>query len=101
MYSRPSSSGGRGGAAAAGAGGGGRARAELPVPRLVALEDVVELAGAAGLGEELGAEADEASRGHEVVHPDPARAVVHHVLHPALAERQELADDAQVLLGGA
>ena len=77
----------------------GRARAQLAVPRLVALEHVVQLAGAARLGHELGAEPDQPARRHEVLHPDPAGAVVHHVLHAALAEREQLADHAEVVLG--
>ena len=88
-----------GGAAAVGDERAGRAGAELADPRLPALEDVVDEAGAARLGEELGAEADQAAGGHEVVDPHPAGAVVDHVLHPALAEREQLRDDADVLLG--
>src|SRR6476646_2114154 len=79
---------------AAGAGGDG---AE---PRLVVLEDVVGDARAAGLGEELGAEADEATGGYEELHPDPAGAVVGHLLHAALAGSHDLRDRAEVLLGG-
>src|SRR5699024_7962834 len=69
-------------------------------PRLVALEDVVGDAGAAGLGEELRAEADQPARGHEELHPDPAAAVVGHLLHPALARGEELGDRTEILLGG-
>ena len=76
------------------------ARADLAGPRVVALGDVVGDAGAAGLGEELGAEADQAARGDDEVHPDPAGAVVGHALHAALAGREELGDRAEVLLGG-
>ncbi len=76
-----------------------RAQAHVARPRLPLLEDVVQQAGAAGVGEELGAEADQAAGGDEVVHPDPARAVVDHLLHPALAEREHLRDHADVLLG--
>ena len=36
--------------------------------------------------------------GHEVLEPHPARAVVHHLLHPALAQREQLREDADVLL---
>ena len=60
---------------------------------------MVEHAGAARLGEELGAEADQPARGDEVVHPHPARAVVDHLLHAALAQREQLGDDADVVLG--
>ena len=72
----------------------------LAVPRLVALVDVVQQAGAPGLGEELGAEADQAAGGHEVLHPDPAGAVVDHLLQPALAQRQQLDHDALVVRRG-
>ena len=69
--------------------GGGRAAAigdhrpvgagtQLAVPRLVALEHVVELPGAPRLGQELGSEADEAPRRHQPVHAAPAGAVVDH-----------------------
>ena len=54
--------------------------------------------GAAGLGEELGAQADQAARRDEVLHPHPAGAVVDHVLDAALAQREQLRDDADVLL---
>ena len=37
--------------------------------------------------------------GHEVLHPHPAGAVVDHLLHAALAQREQLGDDADVLLG--
>ena len=56
-------------------------------------------AGAARLGEELGAEADQAARRHEVLHPHPAGAVVDHLLEAALAQREQLGDDADVVLG--
>ena len=51
----------------------GRARAQVARPRLPAVEDVVQEAGAAGLGEELGAEADQPARRDEVLHAHPAR----------------------------
>ena len=76
----------------------GRPGAQLAVPGLPAVEDVVQDPGAAGLGEELGAEADQAARRDEVLHPRPPGAVVDHLLHPALAQREELRDDADVLL---
>ena len=69
------------------------------MPRLPRLEDVVHDPGAAGLGQELGAEADQPAGRHEVLHPRPAGAVVDHLLHPPLAQREELGDDADVLLG--
>ena len=37
--------------------------------------------------------------GHEVLHAHPAGAVVDHLLHAPLAERHELGDDAEVVLG--
>ena len=89
----------RGRAAAVGDERAGRARAQLARPRLPAVEDVVQEPGAARLGEELGAEADQPARGDEVVHPHPAGAVVDHLLHPALAQREQLRDDADVVLG--
>ncbi len=78
----------------------GRPGPDLAGPRLVALEDVVQQAGAAGLGEELGAEADQPARRDEVLHPDPAGAVVDHLLQPALAQRQQLDDHALVVRRG-
>ena len=50
------------------------AGADLAGPRLVALEHVAEHAGAAGLGQELGAEADQAAGRHEVVEAHPTGA---------------------------
>ena len=76
-----------------------RAGPDLAGPRLVALEDVVRDAGAAGVGEELGAEADQAARRDQELHPHPAGAVVGHLLHPALADGEQLGDRAEVLLG--
>ena len=38
--------------------------------------------------------------GHQEVHAHPSRPVVDHLLHPPLAEREELGEDADVLLGG-
>ena len=37
--------------------------------------------------------------GHEVLEPHPAGAVVDHLLHAALAQRQHLGDDAEEVLG--
>ena len=56
-------------------------------------------AGAAGVGEELGAEADQATGGDQELHAHPAGAVVGHLLHAALAGGQQLGDRAEVLLG--
>ena len=58
----------------------------------------MQQAGAARLGEELGAEADQPAGGDEVVHPHPAGAVVDHLLQAALAQGEQLGDDADVLL---
>src|SRR5204862_4041811 len=52
-----------------------------------------------GLGEELGAEADQPPGRHEVFHAGPAGAVVDHLLHPAFAQGEQLGDDSDVLLG--
>ena len=60
---------------------------------------MVEDAGAAGLGEELGAEADQGAGRDQVVEPDPAGAVVDHLIDAALAQRQHLGDHADVFLG--
>ena len=76
----------------------GRPRPQLAVPRLEPVEDVVEDPGAARLGEELRAEADQAARGHEHLHPHPAGAVVDERLGAPLPQREELGDDAEVLL---
>src|SRR5207248_10334608 len=61
-----------------------RSGAQLAVPGLPALEDVVEDAGAARLGQELGAEADQAACGDEVFHARPAGPVVDELLETAL-----------------
>ncbi len=52
----------------------------------------------ARLGQELGAEADQAARRDQVFHARPAGAVVDHVLQPPFTEGQKLRDDADVLL---
>ncbi len=72
---------------------------QLAVPLLVAVEDVVEDAGAARLGQELRPEADQRAGGNEVLEPNPAGAVVDHLLEPALAQREQLCEHADVLLG--
>src|SRR5205814_4412160 len=69
-----------------------RPRPQLAVPGLPPLEDVVHDPAPAGLGEELGPEADQSARGDEVLHPRPAGAVVDHLLQAAFAEREELSD---------
>src|SRR6478735_4039049 len=75
------------------------ARLDRTDPRLVALGDRGRDARAAGVREEPGAEADEATRGDQELHADPAGAVVRHGLHAALALREQLRDRAEVLLG--
>src|SRR5204863_5702818 len=87
-----------GGPAAVGDEGSRRACAQLAVPRLPALEDMVEDAGPARLGEELRAEADEPARRHEILETGPPGAVVDHLAHASLAEREQLCDDADVVL---
>ena len=37
--------------------------------------------------------------GHELLHPEPPGPVVHHLHEPALAQREQLGDDAEELLG--
>src|SRR6266511_314797 len=67
---------GGGGAGPVGDQRAGRAGAQVAEPRLVRLEDVVQDAGTAGLGEELGPEADQRPGRDQPLHPDPAGAVV-------------------------
>src|SRR3546814_15362503 len=69
---------------------------DLAGPRLEALEHVVQQRRAAAPGEPLGAEADEATSGHQVVQAHPSGAVVPDLLEAPLAHRPELLDDAQV-----
>ena len=75
------------------------AGAQLALPRLVAVEDMVEDAGATGFGEELRAKTDQPARRDPVLEPHPARRVVDHLLHAAFAQPQQLADHADVVLG--
>src|SRR5438045_254634 len=65
---------------------------------LVALGDRGRAGGAAGVGQEPGAEADQAARGDQELHADPAGAVVRHGFHAALALREQLRHGAEVLL---
>ena len=74
-------------------------RLQVAGPRLPAVEDVVHQPGAARLGQELGAEADQPARRHQVLQAHPAGRVVDHLLHPPLAHRERLGDDADVVLG--
>ena len=67
-------------------------------PALVALRDGRRDTRAARVREEHGAEPDESARGDEELHPDPARAVVGHRRHAALAAGQQLRHGAEVLL---
>ncbi|MPM68349.1 hypothetical protein SDC9_115281 [bioreactor metagenome] len=60
---------------------------------------MVHDAGAAGCGQELGAETQQSAGGHHVLHPHPAGAVVGHLLEHALAGAHQLGDRTQVLLG--
>src|SRR3546814_895828 len=50
---------------------------------------------AARLGDELAAEPDQATRRDQGLHADPPRAVVDDLLHAALAQGEELGDDAE------
>jgi len=59
---------------------------------------VVEDAGAAGVGEELGAEADQAARRDPERHPDPAVPWVVHLGHDASPASELLGDHADVLV---
>ena len=68
------------------------------MPGLVALEDVVEDAGAAGFGKELRVKADERACGHEVLLAHPPGPVVDHVLETAFTQRQKLSDDSEIVL---
>ncbi len=72
---------------------------QLAVPRLPSVEDVVEHAGAPGLGHELGPEPDEAPGRHPVVHADPSGPVVDHLDQGPLAQGHQLGDHAQVVVG--
>ena len=77
----------------------GRAGPELAEPRRPTVEHVVQHAGAARLGHELGAEPDQAARRDPEVEAHPTGAVIDHLLHAALAQREQLGDDAEVVLG--
>src|SRR5450631_4912775 len=77
----------------------GRAGAKLAQPRFVALKDVMQEAGSSRLGEELGPEADEGPGRDEILHSNPPGAVVDHLLQTALAAREELGHDTEVLFG--
>ena len=68
------------------------------MPRLVAVEHVMEDARAARFGQELGTEPNQAARNHQVLHAHPTRSVVDHLLEPPLAQSEQLSDHADVLL---
>ncbi len=59
---------------------------------------MVQHAGASRLGQELGAEPDEPSRRNPVVEPYPARAVIHHLDHRALAKCEQLGHDPEIVV---
>ena len=69
------------------------------MPGLPAVEHVVEDARPPGVGEELGAEPDEPPRRNLVVEAHPARPVIDHFEHGALAQRQQLGDHTEILVG--
>ena len=76
-----------------------RRGAQVTVPGLPPVEDVVEDAGAAGLGQELGAEADETAGGDAIVEAHPPGTVVDHLEHGPLAQGEQLGHDAEILVG--
>ena len=59
----------------------------------------MQQAGAPGLGQEVSAEANQASGWHAVVEANPAGAVVGHLVHDALTRGDELGDGTHVLFG--
>src|SRR5437763_14581315 len=69
------------------------------MPGLPAVEPMVHQPGPAGFGEKFGAEADQASSRHQILHPHPAGPVVDHLLEAALARGEHLGDHTDVLLG--
>ena len=73
-------------------------RTDLAVPRLKAFQDVVELARAARLRQELGAETNQATSRHDLFDPHPTRTVVNHLLHAALADTEQLDHDTRKFL---
>ena len=75
-----------------------RPGAEFTVPRLIAIEYVVQQTGAAGLGEEFRAETDQPPSRHQVVHADPTGSVIHHLLEATFAKRHQLRHHSEVVL---
>ena len=65
-------------------------RTDLAVPGLKALQDMVKLARASCLRQELGAETNQATSRHDLFDPHPTRAVVDHLLHATLADTEQL-----------
>ena len=64
----------------------GRAFCKRAMPRLIAVEDMVEETRPSCIGEKLGTKADQPSGGNPEFEPDPAVAVVVHLLHSAFAD---------------
>src|SRR5688500_6863695 len=50
--------------------------------------------GATGFGQELGTETDQPASWHEILHADPAGAVVDHLFESAVAKPEQLGDDS-------
>ena len=73
--------------------------AQVAVPWLVPLEDVVQDAGAARFGQELCVKADKGARRDKVFLAHPASPVVDHLLKASFAQGQQLCDHAEVVLG--
>ena len=69
----------------------------LAGPRPVALADLVEQRGPAGVREELAAIADQAADRQDELHPDAAVGVGRHLLEAALARGKRLLDRADVV----
>src|SRR5699024_4258876 len=74
------------------------AEVDVAGPGTVSGGDRVRDAGAAGLGEEPCAEADEAAGGDLELHAHPPGAVVGHRRHHTLAGGQQLGDGTEVVL---
>src|SRR5664279_6612832 len=65
----------------------------MSMPRLVAVEDMIEKARPLGIGEKLGPEAYQAARGYPELQPYPAVAIVLHLLHFSLSHACLLGND--------
>ena len=79
--------------------GAGEAVGDVPLPGLVAVEQVVHDAAALGLGQELGAEAEQAPGGDSELEAHPAGAVVDHLDHVSLAGTHLLGQGTDEFLG--